>query len=1064
MSYEEHDRERRVSDRSVAVMEEELLAANEALRLGSEARLRTILDAVGDGVAIAERDGRVVAANAALAAMFGRSADDLAGCFVDELIPPGIPGNAHAEVRMAFASPTDAAVRTDAMRRLSFMGREAYALRADGSSFPVELGVGDLSGGGSDRFALVVRDISERRAAELARRESEERFRDFAEASSDWFWETSADLRLTEISGSVASEDPGFVAGWLGRTHAEAMHASTDGGEREALLSSMRERRPFRGRVCRASSDDGEVRSFRMNGKPIFDDRGVFRGYRGTASDITEEIRSSERLRLARRETEELARRNASVLDAAADGVIGLDLNGTCIFANRAAGALLSRAKEELVGSSVITEMAWDEESEAALASTLTRLAGVVVISAAMLRRSDGTAMPAECVASPVLVGGRQTGTVLGFRDVSQRLRVEAELREAKEAAEAGNRAKSEFLATMSHEIRTPMNGVIGMVDLLLDTELSGEQRRLAETVRDSGEALLAVINDVLDFSKMEAGRLDLEEGVLDHAAAIEGVVELLAPRAAAKGLDLVFVADPSCCGTSSGDVGRFRQILMNLVGNALKFTESGGVRVDLRPSSASADGVPAVEVSVSDTGIGIAEKDRSRLFSMFSQVDASTARVYGGTGLGLAISRRLARLMGGDVSVESVVGVGSSFSLRLPAPSFVGARPTSRLVGVSVVVAEDNLVARSALIDQLTWLGASAIGTSIGELASVLVEAAEAGSPAKISMEGGEERDGDAAMAEFAARCPRCPIPVRIRVGLRSADSSFPSDAFVRKPVRSSDLAETMERRLGLRSASSSSSSAMVSGRSRGSFPGTHVLVAEDNEVNRRVAEGFLRRLGCDVDLVEDGFGAVSAVRSGRYDLVLMDMQMPGMDGLEATRMIRSLGVSVPIVAMTANAMKQDEEACSLAGMDGFLSKPVSSAALERAVSRWRRDASEASTSVAAGDFVTDCERLAELLEDFGAEGFASLVDSFLLDASGRLRTAGAALTSGRSSDAAAEAHSVKGSSASMGLTGLSSACSALESAVKAGDSDGAALALGAAEASLRRAGRSLRELGFRS
>jgi PAS domain S-box-containing protein len=639
--------------------------------------------------------------------------------------------------------------------------------------------------------------------------------------------------------------------------------------------------------------------------------------------------------------------------------------NATVVYVNPAFERLSGIPFEDLVGQSLdlLRDFQPDRETNARIRALVERENTDALEYQVRHRDGHWSWVATQCAVVQRYTDGSYQ-VVFRIHDITDRKRAELELVTAKEAAEAASKAKGEFLANMSHEIRTPMNGILGMNALLLDTDLDEEQARYAEAVRESGEALLTVINDILDISKLESGKVDIESIDFDLPETVESAVTLLAAKAHDKNIDLAVYIDPAVGPAFRGDPGRIRQILLNLIGNGIKFTETGGVTVEvsmLPPAAWTgaplADGVSVTRMSVRDSGIGISDDTRSRLFEKFTQADNSITRRYGGTGLGLAICKQLVELMGGRIDCESAVGSGSCFWIDLPlapalAPLVERESLPAQLRGLRALAVDDIEMNLDIISRQLRGFGMSVTCCGDGFAAQAEIERAwHRGSPYDIvfmdQMMPGLAGEG---LAERIRSIPQLRDTKLVLISSagrhgRGANSRAVLDAVLDKPIRQRDLQTALaalyaaphanaprEAKLQLAAKAAAGPPPATAPLAAATGRALRILLAEDNKINQRFATALLKRGGHQVDLAENGYLAVEAAKRGDYDVILMDAQMPELDGLQATKQIRALPPpkgDVPIIALTAHALAGAKEEFIEAGMTDYISKPVDPAIL---------------------------------------------------------------------------------------------------------------------------------------
>ena len=813
-----------------------------------------------------------------------------------------------------------------------------------------------------------------------------------------------------------------------------------------ALASGERERGAFA-----VPKPDGSTIWVAVNAEPLFregeaEPYGVITVY----TDITEH-------KLAELELSRGEELKSAIMAASLDAILTLTTDGEIVDLNGTAERLYRVEREAAIGDAITSfipsrdRQVWDELLQR-LRSDPLHLVGSRIEGTA--RRSDGTEFPFEASITSLEAGQKQF-FVTFVHDITERRASERRLAEARDAALRASVVKSEFLATMSHEIRTPMNGVIGSLDLMLDSQLAPELAELAQIARTAATDLLGIIDDILDLSKIEADKVERRPANFDLVEIVEGVADIIAVTARQKGVALATYVDPELPANVRGDARLLRQVLVNLVGNAIKFTQEGEVviRAESQPSAASQ---AIVRFTVRDTGSGIPPDAVATLFEPFTQVDAGATREHGGSGLGLAISSRLVRLMGGKLAVDSEVGRGSTFSFTLPfvAPEeTAGAAPAAPAPAASgrplrVLVVDPSDTSAETLERYLRAWGM--VATRVSDAAGALERFDNTGEAFDVAIVSASPRNPE---AEELARQLRARagdhglfVIALLDIGERVAgrngeDGGF--DATVGKPIKQSRLYDALAGIQAERSPVEAQSEVQT-----GALSGLQALIAEDNPVNQQVLLRQVQRLGLVAEAVDNGQAALDALAARSYDVVLMDCQMPVMDGYAATRRIRELEAAsgarrMPIVAVTANAMREDFDRCRESGMDDFVAKPVTLAALanaiERAVAASRGETAQAAAAevdAAANDGGVDREALASLQEDLGGpEALLRIVRLFLEQLDPQASQIEAAAKGGEHETLARNAHRMRSSAATLGAMALADTLTALETAAIEGD-----------------------------
>jgi len=845
--------------------------------------------------------------------------------------------------------------------------------------------------------------------------------------------------RVEEIFGypREAWSEPEFFASILhpdDRDETIAKHA--------AALARGDDRWSFEYRVIAA---DGRTVFVRDDARIVKDDEGKPLYVQGFMMDVTGQALAHAEIRRQKQYFE-------SLVEVSPVAIVVMDADERVTRWNPAATGLFGWSAEEAVGKLIDELVLEPGQTEESRKVTREAIASGRAQHIGRRLRKDGAIVDVELMLVPLEIDGEHVGFYAIYHDIT-------ELQRAREEAEAATQAKSAFLATMSHEIRTPMNAVTGMTDLLLGTELTGEQRELAEVVRSSGDALLSVIDDILDYSKIEAGKLELEREPFELRECVEGALDIVAPRAWEKELELGCLIDEDAPAGIVGDAARLRQVLLNLLSNAVKFTDAGEVvvLVDAEPAG---PGSYRLDIAVRDTGIGIPPDRMDRLFASFSQVDASTTRRFGGTGLGLAISKRLVELMDGTISVQSEQGKGSSFRIAL---AFDAAEVPARLslqdalphlAGKRILVVDDNATNREIVTRHARSWAMEPVAVERPRDALALIAAGEPFDVGVLDMMM-PEMDGVTLAREIRRHRSERELPLLLLTSLGRLPQARSAGAFsaqLAKPLKASQLYNALLRLVAAGVETEEAVEAATDGKPA---PSTlRILLAEDNSMNQKVALRLLERLGYGADVVSNGLEALEAVERQPYDVVLMDVQMPELDGLDASRQIceRRPPSSRPrIIAMTANAMPEDREACLAAGMDDYLAKPILADELAEALRRVKPLPREGEVSFENGGVTVDAAALENLRELGGDDFLDEVIDTFLADAPTLIATLGASLAAQHADELRRAAHTLKSNGATLGAPGFSELCRALEQRAKSGRLEDASELVGRIEQEYR-------------
>ncbi len=1029
----------------------------EAELRGVRERLQTILDGIPDIIALQNPDHSIVSYNKAGYAFLNQPPSAVDGKKCYELIGRG--------------RPCDICATSEAVASRQPVSIEKFVPEMNAWVHATSIPILDSEG----NVSLIVeklQDITARKRTEDALKKSEERFRAFVENANDLVFTVSLDGLFTYVSPKwmeLLGHDPADI---LGKSFEEFVHPEdvlACWGFLEKVVTTQEKGEGVEYRVRR---QDGRWRWHFSTGSSLKDEAGKVVSFLGIARDITERKR-------AEQETRAQFDFLQTLMETIPNPIYYKDVNGRYLGCNRAFADFLGWDREEIIGKTAY------QISPRELADYYYRMDEVLLQKGGVQRYEwimrDHHGQDREVIFNKAVFHGADGGAggiVGNIGDITALKEKEREIQEANRRlesaiaraeelaaqAESANQAKSDFLANMSHEIRTPLNGALGMIGLLMDTPLDDEQRRYAEMARLSGDALLSLINDILDFSKIEAGRLDMEMLDFNLRALLDDFAAMMAVRAHEKDLEFVCAAAPEAPALLQGDPGRLRQILINLAGNAIKFTEQGEIAVRATVASET-DETVVIRFSVRDTGIGIPADKQERLFESFTQLDSSANRRYGGTGLGLAISRQLADLMGGDIGVNSEAGSGTEFWFTArfekqgDIPQETG--PPASIRGARILVVDDNATNREVLRVRLESWGARTAEAADGpEALQVLYRSVEQGEPFEAAILDMQMPGMDGALLGKTIKNDHHLKEVRLvmmtsqgRRGDAGEMAAIGFAAYLTKPLKESELFDSLAAVLSGQS-DVTKAPAIITRHSVRELrrEKIRILLAEDNIVNQQVALGILKNLGLHGEVAADGGEVLKALQSNPYDVILMDVQMPEMDGIQTTRAIREgrageTAKAVHIIAMTAHAMQGDREMCMEAGMNDYIPKPVEPLALAEALNRWLRerdpDAGEddlishpsclESSADIPGPVLDKTALLERLMHN--QELVRTVVQGFLEDMPQRIEALQNSIDNEDARTLRYRVHSIKGTSANMSGESLCRTASEMEDRLKDGD-----------------------------